>query len=235
MLFVKKVKKRWNYLLYISIYQYSLLPDSSTSRPLPESGSRRIWQFWAIPAAFNHRLLLKIIALLLKRWFFHRKFIYIKDASDKTSEDINVGESVSMNVAPCMFLSTSPSVRSAGCRCLSFWLPACLPFCQSVCLPLCFPVLSSSTLVCQHLLPFFVCLPCFVCLLYALLPFALYLTTPCVCLQVPLPVYFSLSRIYEHYRQWTVAYFSQFFCRNLSILISSWSQWPASFLPLARE
>ncbi len=72
----------------------------------------RIWQFWAIPAAFNHSFIPKIIALLLNRWFFAQKrllhlfslrwiyqnFIYKKGASNKSSEDINIGESVLMNV-----------------------------------------------------------------------------------------------------------------------------------------
>jgi hypothetical protein len=35
--------------------------------------------------------------------FFHREFIYKKGASDKSSKDINVGESVLMNLAPVYF------------------------------------------------------------------------------------------------------------------------------------
>jgi hypothetical protein len=42
------------------------LPDSVTPR-LGDSLTRQILHFWDIPAAFNHRFIQKIIALLLKR------------------------------------------------------------------------------------------------------------------------------------------------------------------------
>jgi hypothetical protein len=70
------------------------LPDL-TRRRISDSASRRIWQFWAIPAAFNHRFIQKIIALLLNGWFLpknirwiYRKSIDKSDKSDKSSEDI---------------------------------------------------------------------------------------------------------------------------------------------------
>ncbi len=53
-----------------------------------------------------HCIIIYAICKLIMSLFInalHRKFIYKKDASDKSREDINVGESVSMNVAPLYF------------------------------------------------------------------------------------------------------------------------------------
>ncbi len=84
----------------------------------PKSAKKtRIWQFWAFPAAFNHRFIQKIIALLKKRQFFpqkwslclfsnhwiYRKFFDNKVGINKISKDIKEGESVLMNVAPLYF------------------------------------------------------------------------------------------------------------------------------------
>ncbi len=54
----------------------NILNQKTTPR-LGELASQRIWQFWAIPAAFNHCFIQKFIALLLKRWFFALK-VYLK-------------------------------------------------------------------------------------------------------------------------------------------------------------
>ncbi len=51
----------------------------------------------SLPYTKNHHFTFKALI------FLHQKFIYKKGASDKSSEDINVGESVSMNLAPLYF------------------------------------------------------------------------------------------------------------------------------------